>query len=199
MFNKVILMGRLTRDPEFRQTQSGIPMCTFDIAIDRPFSSRNENVTDFFRIVTWRNNAEFASKYLQKGVMVIVDGRVQNDNYTDQQGVKHYNCNIVAENVRFGETRAAAESRGLSIRGGDSQSYDGNSGGYGSYGGGQGSYGGGQGNYGGSGEYTSRPPQDNAYQSRPAPKPDFPAPEPAVSKGSIEDFNEIMSDGDLPF
>jgi single-strand DNA-binding protein len=118
MFNKIILIERLTADPEFRQTQTGIAMCNFNIAIDRPTYGNNqgnnqEKVADFFRVTTWRYAAEFAAKYFKKGSLIIVEGKAQNNNYTDQQGVKHYSMQVIADNVSFGETRASAEARGV--------------------------------------------------------------------------------------
>lgn len=193
MLNKVILMGRLTHEPEFRQTQSGIPMCTFNIAIERPGLARNnERITDFFRVICWRSNAEFASKYFLKGSMVIVDGKIQNDNYTDQQGVKHYGFQINADNVTFGETRAAAQARGAVGPRPDEISSQGNY----------------QGGYQGGGNYQA-PPQNNyprggdgvGYsgfnQTPSSSQPQYH--EPPVSAGSVEDFNQIISDGDVPF
>lgn len=187
MLNKVILMGRLTHEPEFRQTQSGIPMCTFNIAIDRPAPSRNnERITDFFRILCWRNNAEFASKYFQKGSMVIVDGKIQNDNYTDQQGVKHYGFQINADNVSFGETRAAAQARGAIAPRPEDGGYQSNNYGNNNYP--RGGDGIGYSGFNQNQPPTHQPPQQHQhFQDSP------------VSAGSVEDFNQIISDGDVPF
>ena len=101
-FNKVILIGRLTADPEFSQSASGVSFCRFSIAVDRGYAKNGqEKQTDFFRVSTFRQTAEFVSRYFTKGKLILVEGKVQNDNYTDQNGVKHYSCNIVADNVRF--------------------------------------------------------------------------------------------------
>lgn len=101
-FNKVILIGRLTADPEFSQSASGVSFCRFSIAVDRGYAKNGqEKQTDFFRVSTFRQTAEFVSRYFTKGKLILVEGKVQNDNYTDQNGVKHYSCNIVADNVSF--------------------------------------------------------------------------------------------------
>ena len=102
MVNKVILIGRLTADPEFSQSASGVSFCRFSIAVDRGYAKNGqEKQTDFFRVSTFRQTAEFVSRYFTKGKLILVEGKVQNDNYTDQNGVKHYSCNIVADNVSF--------------------------------------------------------------------------------------------------
>lgn len=101
-FNKVILIGRLTADPEFSQSASGVSFCRFSIAVDRGYAKNGqEKQTDFFRVSTFRQTAEFVSRYFTKGKLILVEGKVQNDNYTDQNGVKHYSCSIVADNVSF--------------------------------------------------------------------------------------------------
>ena len=104
MINKVILMGRLVADPELKQTTSNISVCKFTIAINRPFVSKDggERQSDFINIVVWRNTAEFVSKYFTKGKMIIVEGALRNNNYTDSNGVKHYTIEVYADNVSFG-------------------------------------------------------------------------------------------------
>jgi single-strand DNA-binding protein len=101
MYNRVILMGRLVRDPELKTTQSGIAMCRFSVAVDRQYSKGEEKQADFFDVTVWRNTAEFVSKYFTKGKMIHIEGRLQNNNYTDQNGVKHYSTAIIADNVAF--------------------------------------------------------------------------------------------------
>lgn len=101
MFNRIILMGRLTRDPELRTTQSGIQMCRFSIAVDRAYSKGEEKQTDFIDITAWRQTAEFVCKWFTKGKCILVEGKLQNNNYTDQNGVKHYQNVVVADNVAF--------------------------------------------------------------------------------------------------
>lgn len=102
MFNRVILMGRLTKDPELKTTQTGVNMCRFSIAVERKYSGKNaEKQTDFFDITAWRQTADFVCKYFSKGNMILVEGSLQNNNYTDNNGVKHYSTVIIAENVSF--------------------------------------------------------------------------------------------------
>ncbi len=100
MYNRVILMGRLTRDPELRTTQSGIAVCRFSVAVDR-YSKGDEKKCDFIDCVAWRNTAEFVSKYFTKGRMIHIEGDIQNNHYTDQNGVKHYSNIINVQNVSF--------------------------------------------------------------------------------------------------
>lgn len=114
MINKVILMGRLTADPKFSQTQNGVAYCSFTVAINRSFVDKNtgERQADFINCVAWRQTAEFVSKYFSKGKMIIVEGTLRNDNYTDANNVKHYSYNVYADNVSFGETKTASEANG---------------------------------------------------------------------------------------
>lgn len=100
-FNKVILIGRLTTDPEFSQSASGVSVCKFNIAVDRSTSKGQEKQTDFFRVSTFRKTAEFVGRYFTKGKQILVEGKIQNNNYTDQSGVKHYSCEIIADSVGF--------------------------------------------------------------------------------------------------
>lgn len=103
MLNKVIIMGRLTRDPDFKQTQSGVAMCKFSVAVERQFKDKvtGERQTDFLDCTAFRGTAEFISRYFAKGNMILVEGNIQNNNYTDNSGVKHYSNNIMVENVSF--------------------------------------------------------------------------------------------------
>lgn len=111
MINKVILMGRLTADPELKQTQSGISCLKCTIAINRQYKSDNgERQADFINVVAWRQTAEFISKYFSKGKMIIVEGSLRNNNYTDQNGVKHYGIDVHADNVAFGESKSSGDS-----------------------------------------------------------------------------------------
>ena len=107
MLNHIVLMGRLTRDPELRRTQSGISVTRFSIAVDRDFQSRdsNEKQTDFFDIVAWRSTAEFVEKYFSKGRMAVVSGRLQMNDWTDREGNKRRSAEIVADNVYFGDSK----------------------------------------------------------------------------------------------
>lgn len=110
MYNRIILMGRLTKDPELKTTQSGVTFCRFSIAVDRGYKSGEEKQTDFFDITAWRQTAEFICKYFCKGKAIHIEGKLQNNNYTDQNGVKHYSNAIIADNVGFCGDRAAEGS-----------------------------------------------------------------------------------------
>lgn len=99
--NKAILIGRLTREPELRYTQSGIAIATFTLAIDRPKQKEKEPVTDFIDVTAWRGQAENVANYLGKGRLVAVEGRIQTSNYTDKSGNKRKSVNISAETVKF--------------------------------------------------------------------------------------------------
>ena len=107
MLNHIVLMGRLTRDPELRYTQSQIPVASFTLAVDRDFGGRDgaERQTDFIDIVAWRSTAEFVSKYFTKGSMAAVSGRLQIRDWTDRDGNKRRSAEVVADNVYFGESK----------------------------------------------------------------------------------------------
>ena len=110
--NKVILIGRLTRDPELRYTSSNIPVATFSLAVDRTFTAQNgERETDFINIVVWRKQAENCKNYINQGSQVAVEGRIQTRNYEDQNGQKRYVTEVVADNVQFLDTKASREQR----------------------------------------------------------------------------------------
>ncbi|NCB51475.1 MAG: single-stranded DNA-binding protein [Clostridia bacterium] len=134
MLNTITLMGRLTRDPELRYTQSQTPVASFTLAVDRDFSRSEEKQTDFIDIVAWRQTAEFVSKYFAKGSMAVVSGRLQIREWTDREGNKRRNAEVVADNVYFGEAkrREGGESR--------SESRSDSSGGGGAYKGGASSF-----------------------------------------------------------
>ena len=101
MLNKAILMGRLTATPELRTTPAGIPVTSFSIAVDRPFSKGAERQTDFIDIVAWRSSAEFVCKYFQKGSPIVVEGRIQVSSYTTREGEKRRRFEVVADNINF--------------------------------------------------------------------------------------------------
>ncbi len=111
MLNHIVVMGRLTRDPELRYTQSQTPVASFTVAVDRDFSSREtgERQTDFIDCVAWRSTAEFVSKFFQKGSMAVVSGRLQIRDWTDREGGKRRSAEIVADNVYFGESKRSRE------------------------------------------------------------------------------------------
>lgn len=107
--NKVILMGRLTKDPELRYTQNtNTARCTFTLAVDRRFIKQGEErQADFINIVAWRKQAEFCSKYFTKGLKVVVVGSLQNRSWDDIEGKRHYATEVIAEECYFAESRKA--------------------------------------------------------------------------------------------
>ena len=107
MLNHITIMGRLTRDPELRYTQSQTPVASFTLAVDRDFGSRDggEKQTDFIDCVAWRQTAEFVSKYFTKGSMAVVSGRLQIRDWTDRDGGKRRSAEVVVDNMYFGESR----------------------------------------------------------------------------------------------
>ena len=177
MLNHIVIMGRLTRDPELRRTGTGIAVTSFSVAVDRDFG-KNENgerETDFIDCVAWRQTGEFVSKYFTKGSMAVVSGRLQIRSWTDKDGNKRRTAEVVADNVYFGESKRSADSNA---------SYGGNS-----YGGNGGSYG--NSSYGGSSYSAPAPaaaPAAPSYGSYPAPSA------PASDFAMLED-----DDAQLPF
>ena len=146
MLNHIVIMGRLTRDPELRSTTTGVNVASFRIACNRDYSGRggSEPQTDFVDCVAWRQTGEFVSRNFTKGKMIIVSGRLQMRDWTDRDGNKRTTAEIVADNVYFGESKRDS---------------DGQSGGnYGPSYGSQGSYGG-QSSYGSQSGYSSQPTQ----------------------------------------
>ena len=114
MYSRVIVMGRLTADPELRQTQSSIPVVSFRVAVSRPFVSKTgERQTDFFSVVAWRGQAEFISKYFKKGNMILVDGRLESREYTDKNGANQRVVEIVVDTVSFTGESKGPESFGV--------------------------------------------------------------------------------------
>ena len=107
MLNHIVIMGRLTRDPELRYTQSQTPVASFTLAVDRDFGGRDgsERQTDFIDCVAWRSTAEFVSKYFQKGSMAVASGRLQLRDWTDRDGNKRRSAEVVVDNMYFGESR----------------------------------------------------------------------------------------------
>ncbi len=160
MLNKVILMGRLTADPTLNKTPSGVSNCRFRIAVNRPYKSKDtgEAQADFINVITWRSTAEFISRYFSKGKMIIVEGSLRNDNYTDKNGVKHYSMNVQADNVLFGESKSASAAAGV-----------------------------------GNGNFQQTYNNGHAEAQQPQYK------EESVSLGDLGDFEEILSDGEVPF
>ena len=117
MLNHIVLMGRLTRDPELRHTQTGTAVASFSLAVDRDFKDKatGERSTDFIDVVAWRSTAEFVAKYFTKGRMAVVEGRLQIRDWTDKDGGKRRSAEIVADNVYFGDSkRDGGDSSGYS-------------------------------------------------------------------------------------
>lgn len=189
MLNHIVIMGRFTRDPELRYTQSQIPVASFTVAVDRDFADKQsgERQTDFIDCVAWRSTAEFVSKYFFKGGMAVVSGRLQLRDWTDRDGNKRRSAEIVADNVYFGEAkrRDSADNSG----GGYS-----NQGGYSS----QGSYSQ-QSGYGAAPQHTQPSGYTGGYRystdhGAPAQQAGLPPQNPQTSFADLED-----GDGDLPF
>ena len=106
MLNKVFIMGRLTRDPELRRTQSGTAVTSFSLAVDRDFKSQSgEKETDFIDVVAWRSTAEFVAKYFTKGRMAVVEGRLQIRDWKDKDGNNRRSAEVVADNIYFGDSK----------------------------------------------------------------------------------------------
>lgn len=169
MLNKVILMGRLTADPELRQTPNGVSTCQFNVAVDRGYTTQSgERQTDFITVVAWRQTAEFVSRYFAKGRMIIVEGSLRTRSYADKRypDVTHYVMEVQADNVQFGETKAAAQAHS-------------------------------GGNF--APQQFAQPQQFNQPAQNAQFAPQQSAPAPAVSFGDFSDFEEVIGDGDLPF
>ena len=141
MLNHIVIMGRLTRDPELRRTGSGIAVASFSVAVDRDYGGKDggEKETDFIDCVAWRQTGEFVSKYFTKGSMIVVSGRLQIRSWTDKDGNKRRTAEVVADNCYFGDSKREAEggsSYGGSTYGGNSyggNAYSAPAGNYGSY------------------------------------------------------------------
>ena len=176
MLNKIVLMGRLTRDPELRHTQSDTAVASFSLAVDRDFKdSSGERQTDFIDCVAWRSTAEFAAKYFSKGRMAVVAGRLQLRDWQDRDGNKRRSAEVVVENMYFGDSKRDSDGAPT--------------GGYAPQGGGYPSAGG----YPQGGGYPSAGgyPQAGGYGGPPV------GGYPSSDYG--EGFTEIEDDGDLPF
>lgn len=154
--NKVVLVGRLTADPELRQTQSGVASCQFTVAVDRRFADKNtgERQADFIRCQAWRQTAEFVSKYFSKGKMIALEGSLRTGSYTDRNhsDVTHYTTDVFVDAVEF------CGGKNDSSGGGNTQ---------------------------------------NTQSAVPVPQQ--PQNNPDMSYGALSDFEEILSDGDVPF
>lgn len=110
MLNKVILMGRFTKDPELRSTPQGVSTCSFALAVDRDFKGENEErKADFINCVAWRKTAEFISKYFKRGSMAALEGSIQTRSWDDNEGKKRYATEVIVHNIYFGESKREAE------------------------------------------------------------------------------------------
>lgn len=122
MLNRIVLMGRLTRDPELRKTQSDTPVCSFSLAVDRDYKKEGEKKeTDFIDIVAWRSTAEFVRNYFAKGRMAVVEGRLQIRDWTDKDGGKRRSAEVIADRVYFGDSKPDGKpaSRGIDVSASD--------------------------------------------------------------------------------
>ena len=112
MLNRVILMGRITQDLEVKQTQNGVPVLSFSVAVQRSFAKQGEEKqTDFINCVAWRQNAEFISKYFGKGRLICIEGNLRTRTYDDKTGVKHYITEVFVDSVNFTGEPKAQESQ----------------------------------------------------------------------------------------
>lgn len=113
MLNKAILMGRLTRDPEHKYINNNMPVCTFTLAIDRSVKTANgEKITDFINCVAWGKQADFIRQWFTKGMMAIVEGRIQSRNWKDNNGNNRTTIEVNVAEISFGETKKAREANG---------------------------------------------------------------------------------------
>ena len=136
MLNHIVIMGRLTRDPELRRTGSGVAVASFTVAVDRDYTTQGqEKETDFIDCVAWRQTGEFVSKYFTKGRMIVVDGRLQIRSWNDKDGNKRRTAEIVADHCYFGDSKQEGNQGGYSA---PAPGYNAPAGGYGTggYGGG---------------------------------------------------------------
>lgn len=186
MLNHITIAGRLTRDPDLRYTQSQVAVCSYSVAVERDYAGQGQQrETDFFDCVAWRQGGEFVSKYFRKGDMIIVEGRMQARDWTDNQGNKRRSWEIQVDRNYFGGSKRD----------------DGGQSSGGQYGGNQ--YGGNQGGgyYPQQGQYGAQPapPQQQSYQTAP-PQYGAPPQQAAYQPPQQQQFQELDDDdGDLPF
>ena len=114
MLNHIVIMGRLARDPELRHTQTGTPVASFTLAVDRDFKDKTtgERTTDWIDVVAWRGTAEYVSKWFTKGRMAVVEGRLQIRDWTDKDGNKRRAAEVVADSIYFGDSRRDGDAAG---------------------------------------------------------------------------------------
>ena len=115
MINRVVLVGRLTKNPDLRYTQSGSAVASFTVAVERPFTNQNgDRDADFINCVTFGRSAEFAERYFRQGIRIVVSGRIQTGSYTNRDGVKVYTTDVIVEDQEFAESKAASEQSAAS-------------------------------------------------------------------------------------
>lgn len=116
MLNKIVLQGRLSKNPELRHTQGGNPVASFRLAVDRDFKDKQtgEKATDWIDVVAWRNTAEFVSRYFTKGRMAVVEGRLQMRDWTDKDGNKRTSAEVVADHIYFGDSQRSGDTSNTS-------------------------------------------------------------------------------------
>lgn len=177
MINTTVLVGRLTKDPELKYTQSGIAVTRFTLAVNRPFkNNQGQNEADFINCVAWRKQAENVANYLHRGSLVGVDGRIQTSNFEGRDGNRVFMTEVVAESVQFLESREVSQNRARSNNWQQNQNQQNAPGGYGNQ-----------------GSYNNDPfAETNSAPSQPAPAP-F-----AETQGNVPETPEV-SDDDLPF
>lgn len=123
MLNHIVIMGRLTRDPELRHTQSGVAVASFTLAVDRDYASNGgERQTDFIDVVAWRQTGEFVSKYFTKGRMAVVSGSLQSRKWQDKDGNNRTSWEVQAQNIYFGDSRRDSDSGNSGYQSGGYQS-----------------------------------------------------------------------------
>ena len=197
MLNKVLLMGRITRELELKQTPQGVPVLSFSVAVDRNFVKQGEErQADFINCVAWRQTAEFITRFFGKGRMICVEGNLRTRTYDDQNGNKRYATEVYVDNAYF--TGEKAQQNGGYNQGGYQQGGY-NNGGYQQGGGYNGGYQQG-GGYNNGGYQNNNYQQNNSYQNQPAPQQNAPAPssDPSLNIGELDDF-EVLSDDGVPF
>ena len=113
MLNNITIMGRMTREPEIRRTQSGAAVASFSVACERDFGNNGERETDFFDCVSWKGTADFIGKYFTKGSMIVINGRLQSRSWTDKDGRNRKTVEILANSVYFGESKKPADTNAL--------------------------------------------------------------------------------------
>ena len=119
MLNRIIIMGRLTKDPELKHTPNAVAVCSFSLAVDREYKEKDgSKKTDFIDVVAWRTTAEFAAKYFSKGRMAVVEGALQIREWTDKDGNKRRNAEVIAENMFFADSKKETTAGGYDPRAG---------------------------------------------------------------------------------